>query len=248
MNVAICDDEQPGRSRIRSLVQRQGMECQIEEFPSGQALLQAIDGAGEWPDILFLDISMDGMDGISVAKELRARLRESQEPVWGSLPLLIFVSGRPEYMPEAFGVNAFQFLVKPFGEADFNRVFTQAAQEYRFLAAQKQKKPKEILVRSQNSTRSIRAEGIYYVESSNRKVILCLGQEKLEYYGKISRLEQELGSGFFRVHKGFLVNMQYVEQYSRTGVRMQNGDSLLVSKYKYQDFAKAYQDFISEET
>ena len=86
------------------------------------------------------------------------------------------------------------------------------------------------------------------MESSNRKVILCLGQEKLEYYGKISRLEQELGSGFFRVHKGFLVNMQYVEQYSRTGVRMQNGDSLLVSKYKYQDFAKAYQDFISEET
>ncbi len=143
MNVAICDDEQPGRSRIRSLVQRQGMECQIEEFPSGQTLLQAIDGAGGWPDILFLDISMDGMDGISVAKELRARLRESQEPVWGSLPLLIFVSGRPEYMPEAFGVNAFQFLVKPFGEADFNRVFTQAAQEYSFLAAQKQKKPKE---------------------------------------------------------------------------------------------------------
>lgn len=246
MKVAICDDECLARSRIRSLVQSQGIGCQIEEFPSGQALLQAIDRAGEWPDILFMDITMDGMDGISVAKELCARHRESREPVWGSLPLLIFVSGQPEYMPEAFGVNAFQFLVKPFGEADFNRVFAQAAQEYSSLSAQKQKKPREILVRSQSATRSIRTDSIFYVESSNRKVILCLGQEKLEYYGKISGLEQELGSGFFRVHKGFLVNMQYVEQYSRTGVRMQNGDMLLISKYKYQEFAKAYQNYISK--
>ncbi len=246
MKVAICDDECLARSRIHSLVQQQGIGCQIEEFPSGRALLEAIDGAGEWPDILFLDIAMEGMDGIAVAKELCARHRESQEPVWGSLPLLIFVSGRPEYILEAFGVNAFQFLLKPFGEAEFNRIFAQAAREYSSLAAQKQRKPREILVRSQNATRSIRADSIFYVESSNRKVILCLGQEKIEYYGKIGGLEQELGSGFFRVHKGFLVNMQYVEQYSRTGVRMQNGDTLLVSKYKYQEFAKAYQNFISE--
>ncbi len=296
MNVAICDNEGHTRSFIRRLVQSQQASCQIQEFSSGQKLLQAMDGAEEWPDILFLGMDgkdvkdgtdrmdgrnardgmdrmdgrnakdgtdrMDGrdardgtgniagrdsIDGLSVAHRLRERLWERQEPVWGSLPLLIFVTGHLEYMREAFEVNAFQVLMKPLQEAEFRKVFAQAAQEYGRLAAQRPRKHKEILVRSQNTTRNVRAEDIYYVESSNRKVILCLEREKLEYYDKISDLELELGEGFFRIHRGFLVNMRYVEQYSRTEVRMKNGDALLISKYKYQDFAKAYLKYVSIE-
>ena len=81
-------------------------------------------------------------------------------------------------------------------------------------------------------------EDIYYAESSNRKVILCLAQEKIIFYGKISRLEEELPNQFFRIHKGYLINMKYVERYSRAEVRMKNGDTLLISKYKYQEFVK----------
>ena len=247
LSIAICDDECHMRSRIRSLVQKQGMHCQVSEFSTGQALLKAIDETGESPDILFLGISTNGIDGMSIARKLRIRLRERQEPVWGSLPLLIFVTGDPKYMLEAFEVSAFQFLVKPLEEPIFHKVFTQAAQEYYSLTSQRQKRPKEILVRSQSTTRNVQVDDIFYVESSNRKVILCLEQEKLEYYDKISDLEHALGQGFFRIHKGFLVNMTYVEQYSRTEVRMKNGDVLLISKYKYQEFAKAYLKYISEE-
>ena len=123
-------------------------------------------------------------------------------------------------------------------ESNFEQVFAQTIREYQYLMAKKKEKPKEVLVRNGNRTRSVSADDIYYIESSNRKVTLYLRHEKIEYYDKISSLESELKPDFFRIHKGYLVNIKYVERYDRTEVKMRNGDSLLISKYKYQDFVK----------
>ena len=132
-------------------------------------------------------------------------------------------------------------------ESNFEQVFEQTIREYQYLMAKKKEKPKEVLVRNGNRTRSVSADDIYYIESSNRKVNLYLRHEKIEYYDKISSLESELKPDFFRIHKGYLVNIKYVERYDRTEVKMRNGDSLLISKYKYQDFVKRYLEYISEE-
>lgn len=132
-------------------------------------------------------------------------------------------------------------------ESNFEQVFAQTIREYQYLMAKKKEKPKEVLVRNGNRTRSVSADDIYYIESSNRKVILYLRHEKIEYYDKISSLESELKPDFFRIHKGYLVNIKYVERYDRTEVKMRNGDSLLISKYKYQDFVKRYLEYILEE-
>lgn len=132
-------------------------------------------------------------------------------------------------------------------ESNFEQVFAQTIREYQYLMAKKKEKPKEVLVRNGNRTRSVSADDIYYIESSNRKVTLYLQHEKIEYYDKISSLESELKPDFFRIHKGYLVNIKYVERYDRTEVKMRNGDSLLISKYKYQDFVKRYLEYILEE-
>jgi DNA-binding LytR/AlgR family response regulator len=245
LDIAICDDEKYARKLIRNLIEKQGIRCKVTEFSSGKELLEVLRQKAV--DILFLDVSMEGMDGMAVAKQLRSQAGERGEAVWGSLPLLIFVTGYPEYMMDAFSVNAFQFLVKPIKEQEFAAVFAQAVREWRCLAARRQKPPRELLVRAGNATRKVLVEDIYYVESSNRKVILSLSHEKIIYYGKIGQLEEEFPKSFFRVHKGYLVNMKYVERYSRTEVRMKNGDVLLISKYKYQEFVKAYLDYILEE-
>ena len=132
-------------------------------------------------------------------------------------------------------------------ESNFEQVFAQTIREYQYLMAKKKEKPKEVLVRNGNRTRSVSADDIYYIESSNRKVTLYLRHEKIEYYDKISSLESELKPDLFRIHKGYLVNIKYVERYDRTEVKMRNGDSLLISKYKYQDFVKRYLEYILEE-
>lgn len=248
MNIAICDDEENIRIYLRKLIEKQNVRCHIMDFSSGGELLQFWKEKNqEQIDILFLDIAMEGISGMDVAKRLRSWMEDMGEAVWGSLPFLIFITGYAEYMPDAFSVNAFQYIVKPISESEFEEVFAQVTREYQHLKAKKLRERKKILVRNRNVARTVFADDICYIESSNRKVILCTEHEKIEYYAKISSLENELQTDFFRVHKGYLINMKYVERYSRTEVQMKNGDSLLISKYKYQDFIKAYLEYISEE-
>ena len=102
---------------------------------------------------------------------------------------------------------------------------------------------KEIQVKNGGRTKTVPAESVFYAESNNRKVVLHMEQEEIEYYAKIGELEKALQPEFFRIHKGYLVHMKYIEDYERTTVRMKNGDSLLISKYRYQNFVKAYQDY-----
>lgn len=104
---------------------------------------------------------------------------------------------------------------------------------------------KEIQIRNRDGIRNISAEKICYIESNNRKVILCADSEKTECYGKIGELEAGLGAGFFRIHKGYLVNLRCVKRYGRTEVSMENGVVLPVSKYKYRDFVRTYREYIS---
>lgn len=248
MHIAICDDEAYIRTYIRTLIEKQSVDYRITEFSSGKELLQFQEENAELGiDILFLDIMLKDIDGMTVAKQLRKKMESQQKAVWGSLPLLIFVTGSQAYMQSAFEVNAFQYIVKPIQESEFERIFAQAVREYQCLLQSNSLQPKEIMVKSKNRMRKVPAEQVYYIESSNRKVILCLKDEKIEYYDKIGELEQELQPDFFRIHKGYLVHMKYVEGYDRTEVRMKNGDNLLISKYKYHDFVKAYMQYITEE-
>ena len=94
------------------------------------------------------------------------------------------------------------------------------------------------------SSRTVPLDSIYYIESSNHKVVLRLKDGEFSCYAKIRDWEAELGDQFFRIHKGYLVNLAYVEGYSKTELTLTSGEKLLISKYKYQDFVKAYLRFV----
>lgn len=68
LHIGICDDEENVRAYIRKLIEQQNEECQITEYASGEELLQAEKENSEKIDVLFLDIAMGDIDGMSVAK------------------------------------------------------------------------------------------------------------------------------------------------------------------------------------
>ena len=105
-----------------------------------------------------------------------------------------------------------------------------------------------LTLQSANVNRTIPLNQIKYIESSNHKVILHLKDEQLTYYAKISDLETQLQGQFFRIHKGYLINLAAIKGYSRTEAIMTSGDRLIISKYKYQDFVKAYLHFLKKES
>ena len=103
-----------------------------------------------------------------------------------------------------------------------------------------------LTIQSGNTSKTILLDNIYYIESSDHKVVLHLRDGQLTYYAKIRDLELELQNQFFRIHKGYLANLSHVNGYSKTEVTLTNGEKLLLSKYKYQDFVKAYLRFLKE--
>lgn len=233
IRTAICDDDSMTRAYLSSLVQAQPCPCEIVEYASAAAYLADCRET----DLLFLDIEMGpsgGPDGMALAREIRGRTS-------GLQPVIIFVTGYERYVFDAFDVGAFQYLLKPVDEAKFAQVFARAAEQL-----QAAREPKALTLQSVGVSRTVPLDSIRYIESSNHKVVLHLRDGECSYYAKIRDLEHELQDRFFRIHKGYLVNLSYVAGYGRTEVSLTNGETLLLSKYKYQDFVKAYLRFLKK--
>ena len=128
-------------------------------------------------------------------------------------------------------------------EQRFSEVFARAVE--RILAKQsRQPDTRSLLIQSAHRNKTVPLDSIYYIESRNHKVILHLKEGLFSYYARIGELEDELTDQFFRIHKGYLINLSYVDSYSRTEVELTNGERLLISRYKYADFVKAYLRFV----
>ena len=236
IKIAICDDEANIRAYLSSLITAQPWPCEIMEYASaGDCLADHRE-----IDLLFLDIELapDRPDGMALARQIRER-------TLGKQPVIIFVTGYERYVFDAFDVGAFQYLLKPVDEKKFAQVFARAAEQI-MAERENPQRGRVLTLRSANIGRTIPLDSIYYIESSNHKVVLHLRDGEFACYAKIRDLELELQDRFFRIHKGYLVNLSYVDGYSKTEVMLTNGERLLLSKYKYQDFVKAYLRFLRE--
>ncbi len=232
IKIAICDDEANIRTYLTSLIRAQSRPCEIVEYASaGDCLADHRE-----IDLLFLDIELapSGPDGMALARKIR-------EQTSGTQPVIIFVTGYERYVFDAFDVGAFQYLLKPVDEEKFAQVFTRAVAQIESSS----KKPGHVLtLQFAHTSKTVPQDSIYYIESSNHKVILHLRNGEFTCYAKIRDLESELQGRFFRIHKGYLVNLSYVDGYNKTEVTLTNGEKLLLSKYKYRDFVKAYLRFL----
>jgi len=236
IKIAICDDEANVRTYLMSLIRAQDCPCEIVEYASaGDYLVDTQE-----IDLLFLDIELapsgSGPDGMALARKIRERATVTQ-------PVIIFVTGYERYVFDAFDVGAFQYLLKPVNEEKFAQVFARAVEQIKAGRVQP-RLSHALTLQSAGTSRTVPLDSIYYIESSNHKVVLRLKDGEFSCYAKIRDLEAELGDQFCRVHKGYLVNLAYVEGYSKTEATLTNGEKLLISKYKYQDFVKAYLRFV----
>ena len=236
IRIAICDDEANTRAYLSSLIRAQSCPCEIVEYASAGDCLADTQEL----DLLFLDIELassgDRLDGMALARTIRERTT-------GTQPVIIFVTGYERYVFDAFDVGAFQYLLKPVDEEKFAQVFTRAVEQIQTRRENPQKGP-VLTLQSANASKTVPLDSIYYIESSNHKVELHLKDGVFACYAKIGDLELELQDQFFRIHKGYLVNLSYVDGYSKTEVTLTNGERLLLSKYKYRDFVKAYLRFL----
>lgn len=231
MRIAICDDDVRGRERIRTLLEKEFSQAQTREFDSGMKLLENVE-EGWQPDIVLLDIAMEGMDGMETARRLKER----------SDAILIFVTGVKEQVFQAFDVGAFHYLMKPVDQNKMTDVLKRAVQE----VEKRQAAPRYLLVKTEGSHRRVPVEDILYVENSGRKVILHTRTGCLEYYERMNHLEEVLGEGFYRCHRGYLVALPAVDGYDHESITVAGGEKIYLAKQKYSEFVKLYCRFLKE--
>ena len=231
MKVAICDDEVRGRERIRTLLEKKFSQAQTCEFDSGMKLIDSVEN-GYQPDIVLLDIAMDGMDGMETAR----RLKELSDAI------LIFVTGVKEQVFEAFDVGAFHYLMKPVDQDKMTDVLKRAMQEI----GKKKAAPRYLLVKAEGGHHRIPVDDILYAENNGRKVILHMQTGCLEYYERMNHLAEVLGEGFYRCHRGYLVALSAISGYDHDSITVGQGDKIYLAKQKYSEFVKLYCKYLKE--
>ena len=223
IRIAICDDEKHMVDHIKAFVsdffRKKNREISIRTFLSGEDLL-SYDGQ---IDILFLDVQMKGMDGMETARKLRADQFRG---------FLIFITVLKEMVFQSFEVQAYDYLVKPVDEKQFEKTME------RLYVSMQNTGEDSLLVQKGYEGRIILKDEIVFCEVIDRKIYLNLASgEVVDYYERIENLETKLGSHFFRCHRSYLINLKHLKGYKNGTAYMDNGKEVPVSRLRSREFS-----------
>ena len=186
-------------------------------------------------DVLFCDINMPDLDGMSFVKSL------------ASQPMVVFTTAYSEYAVEGFKVNAVDYLLKPFG---FNE-FEKAALKVKRLYDLENKEDVTILdyddsvyIKTDYKTVRVEVSNITYIEGMSEYVKIITEDQKDPVIALLSmkKLEERLPKHFMRVHRSYIVNLQQIQQIERGRIVMDKATYIPVSD-GYKD---AFNQFLSE--
>ena len=223
--LAVCDDMPIEcadiAKQIENILKQSNIDFMIKKFFSGQELFHS----KETFDIIFLDIKMPKISGMDLAKKIREQGKQS---------LIIFITAAREYVFEAFDVEAFQYLLKPIQYQKLKAVLEKATKRLQIDA-----NTDFLIISADRRTKKVFLKDILYIESIGRIAKIHCNDGTLETYEQIGILADKLSDkSFFRCHKCFLVNLDYVDSFDKTEVRLENGESIMLAKRRYEDFQK----------
>jgi DNA-binding LytR/AlgR family response regulator len=193
----------------------------LSSFPDSCALLDAADRF----DVIFLDIQMEQPDGMETARLLRRR---------GDYSLLVFVTVLKELVFDAFQVEAYDYLLKPLDSARFHQTMD------RVLRSLEQRASEDIVIQRGTGCEVVLLSDIVYCEVLGRKIYLHKHDGTVsDYYDKLEDLEQRVDGRFFKCHRSFLVNLDYVRGCQDGQVLLDQGECIPASRLRERELTQA---------
>lgn len=234
IKIAFCDDDMEVLHQMNELLDRYQVERNEDityaAFQSPFELLTEIE-KGIRPDILFLDVVMPGQNGMDVAKEIRQYDMNMK---------IIFLTSSPEFAVESYSVGAYFYQLKPIWEESFFRLMDAV------LAECEKKKKNSLILRSKDGITRIDLQQLEYCEVLGRKLLFHLENGAvLESAGSLDDLAGQLMqySNFFRPHRSFLVNMEYIQNISSRSIKMVNDAEIPIPHGKCSEVKNTYMEY-----
>lgn len=234
IKIAFCDDDMEVLHQMNELLDRYRVERNEDityaAFQSPFELLTEIE-KGIRQDILFLDVVMPGQNGMDVAKEIRQ---------YDTNMKIIFLTSSPEFAVESYSVGAYFYQLKPIWEESFFRLMDAV------LAECEKKKKNSLILRSKDGITRIDLQQLEYCEVLGRKLLFHLENGAvLESAGSLDDLAGQLMqySNFFRPHRSFLVNMEYIQNISSRSIKMVNDAEIPIPHGKCSEIKNSYMEY-----
>ncbi len=222
IEIALVEDEdvyvRTFEKYIARYIEEKGVDIHFTVFRDGMEILDEYEYNF---DIIFLDIIMKYLDGMTTAE----KIRQSDKQV-----TLIFMTNSTQYAIRGYAVDAMDYVVKPVSYFSFCQKLDKA------IARIKQNDNPFITLVYKNTIKKIQISDIYYVESQGHIQIFHTVSGSFEIRDKIESIEEKLaGQNFFRSNKGYLVNMNYVAGIEDSYCII-NNQRLVISRNKKKAF------------
>ena len=228
MRIAFCDDDPAFLAQASSLAKAWAngrIDIVVELFTDGDALIGA--HAASTFDVIFLDAVMPMIDGLGVAREIRAADGDVK---------LVFLTSSPDYAVDSYSVKASNYLLKPVDPTALFRCLDGLEEELRLSA-------RKINVKGAWAMTRVNVASIEYLRANGRRVEVVLADGGVvESIEPLYAFEEKLSlnDGFFKCHRGYIVNINHIGSCLAEEVVMRSGDRIPLSRSYRADFKKAY--------
>lgn len=232
MRIAICEDNKEHAEILKSMVSRwaekEMIEVDIGYYQSAEEFLFYMKEDAHY-DLAFLDIQLEKMNGLQLAKLIRAEDKTI---------FLVFTTGEKGYALKGYEVSAFRYLIKPLREQD---VAVALSKINKML---EDNKKNAIVISYNDEARRIYKNDIYYVEVDNHHIILHMRKETLRFRAKLKEFEKQFQEPqFCKCHRSYIVNLHFVGVISRDGVEIENGIKIPISRNRWNDLNRCYMSY-----
>ena len=222
MKIAVVDDNKKEQESLSAAIKRniESSDTVIELFDSGEEFSCVVKD--KTYDAVFMDIIMEGQNGIEAARSLREITLDT---------LLIFVTSSPEYMAQAFPCHAFDYIIKPYTEQRMKEVLDDVKR-----AVDRNRRTVEI-----GKERFLLNDILYVYSNSNYcEIHTKHGTRRIRI--PFSELSEQLlhYSCFWVINRGTAINFDNTSHISRLDCVMINGDRLSASRRKIKEIEKAF--------
>jgi len=231
IKIAIVENEEKDRialcQELKSYGAAEKLQFDIVEFSDGEDI--AIDYKGNY-DIIFLDIEMDFMDGLTAAEKIRQL--DSEVPI-------IFVTNSPHYAIRGYKVNAFDYILKPIAEFSFRETLNKV------MAKLQKNEDKFISVRTANGNTKMAENRICYVEVQDRYLFFHTLDGVIETRESLKNMVEQLDPELFVLcNRCYLVNLSFVDSFKNDEIIV-NGDVVHMSRGKSKSFLDALNKYLN---
>ncbi|MDO5403267.1 MAG: LytTR family DNA-binding domain-containing protein [Eubacteriales bacterium] len=228
MKIAICDDDAFIIKQLTELTDKffKTHKLKLPElvnFSNGEALLEQSEGL----DIVFLDISMPGIDGITAGSRLMKRNPHM---------IIFIVTAYPQYLDDAMRFHVFRYLSKPIEPERLFKNLEDALKQYNIS-------DNMLTIELRQGVVNVPSNDIIYIESSNRKVTLYTNNQE---YASIKPMSYWIDVTrnihcFYQTHGSFIINMKYITSFNKSVVYLYNNQfQAFITQRNYTKFKTAY--------